>query len=434
MESQPNTKPLVLYVDDEQQNLVSFRAGFRKLYTVLTANNGQDALDLLEEHKEDVAVIISDQRMPKMTGVELFEQVRSLYPDIMRIVLTGYSDVQDIINAISKGEVYRYITKPWSRDELRVTIDNAIEAHNLKIENKRLFSDLKIAYSQLEEDAKLLEKKVAERTQTLEEQKQTLIIQKEELEKSRRDLRRKQRTLQKQNEELVALDSEKNHLIGIVAHDLKSPLNQVEGIIELIKMDKDSLSEEHKEYLSMIQSSINKQQEMILQILDLNAIDSQETNMNLTELNLGELLSEVTDRFTLSAQKKNIDIVQEIEKNETFVKADENFVTQIFQNLISNAIKFSPSNKKVYVSTQILEDNIRATVKDEGPGLSESDQKKLFGRFQKLSARPTGGEHSTGLGLSIVKKLTENMGGKVWCESAANEGASFIVEFNRIKL
>ncbi|NME72071.1 hybrid sensor histidine kinase/response regulator [Flammeovirga aprica] len=390
------SKPTVLYVDDEQQNLVSFRAGFRKVYNVLIANSGDEALEILQEEHQKISVVISDQRMPKMTGVELFEKVRELYPDIMRIVLTGYSDVQDIINAISKGEVYRYITKPWNRDELMVTIDNAIEAYNLKVENRRLFFSLQEANEKLEE-------KVKSRT----------------------------KALQVQNEELIELDGEKNHLIGIVAHDLKSPLSQIDGLIELMKFDMETFSSEQKEYISMIQDSIKKQEELITQILDLNALESQTSNLAIQPMDISRLVKEGVERFELTAQKKNITI--NVEAGESlYANVDETYFGQVLQNLVSNAVKFSPKGKEINVFIQEVEDNLEIHIKDEGPGLNENDKKKLFGRFQKLSARPTGGEHSTGLGLSIVKKMVEDMNGTVTCESTYGEGADFIVTFKKV--
>ena len=107
--------------------------------------------------------------------------------------------------------------------------------------------------------------------------------------------------------------------------------------------------------------------------------------------------------------------------------------TQVFENLISNAIKFSPPHKAVKVILAKDNGKARAEIIDEGPGLTEEDKKKVFGKFQRLSAKPTGGEHSTGLGLSIVKKYVEAMNGKVWCESEHGKGANFIVEFNRVE-
>ncbi|GAA4847026.1 ATP-binding protein [Algivirga pacifica] len=414
MTETPN-KATVLYVDDEQQNLVSFKASFRKLFTVLTANSGEEALSILKKKHDRISVVISDQRMPHMTGVELFEKIRTLYPDITRIVLTGYSDIQDIINAISKGEVYRYITKPWNRDELKVTIDNAVEAHQLRTENKKLFADLKEAYSQLEDEAKHLEVKVAERTKELEQQKSALQANKQKL--------------KKRNEELIALDSEKNHLVGIVAHDLKSPLNQILGLLELMSLDDENLTEEQQEYMGLIRESIHRQQDMITQILDVSALEAKKSNAKIKRVNLGKLLIDITDRFTLTAEKKSIALAQDIDSSdETEAMIDENYIVQIFQNLISNAIKFSPENTTITVSLKQEGEHLTASVKDQGPGLTEEDLDKVFGKFQKLSARPTGGEHSTGLGLSIVKKLVENLDGKVWCESVYGNGASFMVQ------
>ncbi|PWJ38435.1 hybrid sensor histidine kinase/response regulator [Sediminitomix flava] len=413
-----NEKSTVLYVDDEPQNLVSFRASFRKIYHVLTAQSGPEALEILEEKHQEISVIVSDQLMPKMTGVELLEKARELYPDIMRIVLTGYSDVQDIINSISRGEVYRYITKPWNRDELQVTLDNAIEAFNLKVENKRLFADLKKAYGQLEEEAKLLDQKVKERTKELEEQKE--------------EVERKRIILPKQNEELNALDGEKNYLIGVVAHDLKSPLNQISGFLELISLSDENLTDEQQEYIKMISQSIDRQSDMITQILDLKAIESNSSNKNTQKLDLALLLRETAERYFLTAQKKNIVIETDIPDEKMEAMLDENYTHQIYQNLISNAIKFSPKNKKLFIRLNNVDGVLKTEVKDEGPGLSEEDKAKLFGRFQKLSARPTDGEHSTGLGLSIVKRLVEDMDGKVYCESKEGEGANFIVEFPKV--
>jgi len=102
---------------------------------------------------------------------------------------------------------------------------------------------------------------------------------------------------------------------------------------------------------------------------------------------------------------------------------------QVLENLVSNAVKYSPPGRDIFVRLQRHAQVVRVEVQDQGPGLSAEDQKKLFGKFARLSAKPTGGEHSTGLGLSIVKKMVEAMNGKVWCESEPGHGATFIVEF-----
>ena len=131
-----NQKYSILYVDDEVDNLTSLTALLRRYYQITTAQSGEEALELLTQ--KEFALVISDQRMPKMTGVELFEEIKNLYPDTIRIILTGYSEMSAIIDAINKGQVYHYITKPWVIEELKVIMDNALETYGLKADNKAL--------------------------------------------------------------------------------------------------------------------------------------------------------------------------------------------------------------------------------------------------------------------------------------------------------
>ncbi len=126
----------ILYVDDERQNLVSFKASFRRYYDIYTAQSGKEALEILRSQAIDL--VISDQRMPEMTGVELFEKVLKEFPDPIRMVMTGYSDMHAIVNAVNKGKIYYYIAKPWKHDELKLILDNALEAYRLKMENREL--------------------------------------------------------------------------------------------------------------------------------------------------------------------------------------------------------------------------------------------------------------------------------------------------------
>ncbi len=138
----------VLYVDDEENNLLSFRAAFRREFHVHTAVSGMEALELLSSN--EVHVVITDQRMPAMTGVEFLQQVIPLYPDPIRILLTGYSDINAVIDAINKGEVYRYLTKPWDTEFLKTSIRQAYEVFRLRKENQRLVEELRRANEQLE--------------------------------------------------------------------------------------------------------------------------------------------------------------------------------------------------------------------------------------------------------------------------------------------
>lgn len=159
--SNKSSLPQVLYVDDEEDNLVVFNSAFRRYYEIYLAKSGREALDIL--HSNKIQLIITDQRMPEMTGIEFLEKVITDFPECIRMIITGYSDVDAIIQAINTGSVYRYITKPWNREELKINIDNAIETFRLKEENKKLIEDLK-------EYNLNLEKKVIERTKKIEAQ------------------------------------------------------------------------------------------------------------------------------------------------------------------------------------------------------------------------------------------------------------------------
>jgi CheY-like chemotaxis protein len=129
-------KARILYVDDESDNLFAFKAVFRRHYHIQTAESGAEALALLEEQVFDL--IISDQRMPQMTGVALLSEARERYPDMLRMVMTGYSDLQAVIDSINEGHVYHYIAKPWQAESLKVVLDNALEAHQLRMKNRAL--------------------------------------------------------------------------------------------------------------------------------------------------------------------------------------------------------------------------------------------------------------------------------------------------------
>ncbi|RZK80738.1 MAG: response regulator [Pedobacter sp.] len=138
----------ILYVDDEVHNLNAFKASFRRIFNVFTAESAKEAMAILET--QQMHIIVSDQRMPVMTGVEFLQSIIPIYPDPIRILLTGYADISAVIDAINKGQVYLYITKPWQEDELRQNLERAFEIFSLRKENKNLTDQLLVVNGQLE--------------------------------------------------------------------------------------------------------------------------------------------------------------------------------------------------------------------------------------------------------------------------------------------
>jgi response regulator RpfG family c-di-GMP phosphodiesterase len=138
----------VLYVDDEENNLFSFKAAFRRIYDIFTATSAAEGRKILEEH--EIEVVITDQRMPGMSGAEFLESIIPDFPEPMRMLLTGYTDIQALIDAVNKGQIYRYMNKPWNEEELKMYVNQAYEVYCLKKENKLLTESLILANRQLE--------------------------------------------------------------------------------------------------------------------------------------------------------------------------------------------------------------------------------------------------------------------------------------------
>ncbi|HEY3760900.1 MAG TPA: HAMP domain-containing sensor histidine kinase [Verrucomicrobiae bacterium] len=224
------------------------------------------------------------------------------------------------------------------------------------------------------------------------------------------------------NERLVYLNNEKNEFLGIAAHDLKNPLTVVMGSAELARTVKDQ-DKAHK-LLSNISAAAARMRDLITNLLDVNAIEEGKFTSRVEPCDIRALVERSVENNHPVAARKSIAIRVGVSEG-LWAKADPAATLQIMDNLISNALKFSPPNTTIHVHTLPEASHILISVRDEGPGISEADQKKLFGKFTRLSARPTGGESSTGLGLAIVKRLAEAMSGAVHCHSVPGAGATF---------
>lgn len=231
--------------------------------------------------------------------------------------------------------------------------------------------------------------------------------------------------------ELVQLNNEKNEFLGIAAHDLKNPLAGILSSAEILERYFDD-EPSKKRLISMIIAASDQMLDIIKNLLDVNRIESGMVSINIQPVNM-EILDGIVEEYQSRAAQKGIIIHYDNQRRDPiWVLADKQSLRQIFDNLLSNAVKYSPQWKPVWVRVlhRVTADGhkVRLEVQDEGRGVSEEDKKMLFGKFARLSAQPTGGENSTGLGLSIVKKLVELQHGKVWCESTFGLGATFIVE------
>ncbi len=235
--------------------------------------------------------------------------------------------------------------------------------------------------------------------------------------------------LDARNETLRELHREKNEFLGVVAHDLKNPLVGIRLTSEILQRFSERMSAAEKdERLKHIIAIVERMMVIINNLLNDNAMESGLLSISITTVNVSESIEMLVREYRDRAFQKSITLQPILSLTPLFARADSTMLYTVLENLLSNALKFSPSNTTVTIYAEVEDDRCRISVKDEGPGLSEEDKSMLFGKFIRLSARPTAGEHSTGLGLSIVKKMVEAMRGRVWCESELGKGAKFIVE------
>lgn len=233
--------------------------------------------------------------------------------------------------------------------------------------------------------------------------------------------------VKRNKEQLEDINKEKDGLMGIVAHDLKAPLNRIKGYMQIIKLT-GSFTEEQDQYLQGIEQSAENGRNLIRDLLDVSAYEGDNLSLHIEDFSLNDLATRTVNTYAMEAQKKGIKVNQQFEQD-LHIVSDYALLSRIIENLFSNAIKFSPNDKQVYVRLWSEQNKAMISIKDEGPGFNEEDKKKMFKKFQRLTAQPTGGENSTGLGLAIVKTLLERLSGKIELVSETGKGAEFVLSF-----
>jgi signal transduction histidine kinase len=254
---------------------------------------------------------------------------------------------------------------------------------------------------------------------TVRKQKILLRMQSNEIEKQIRELNL-------QNQKQAALNREKQQLIMLVSHDLKGPFNRIFALTQLMEMGTTNFTDDQKEYLNKMYQIVGDGLNMVRNIVDVRKIEEKGVDPYPEKLNLPSVVLPIIKQYNVLADKKKIKInYQTPEKIE--MTSDKNYISRVMENLLSNAIKFSQSGKEVSVTVKTDNTHVEIAVTDQGPGLNADDLSNLYQKFKKLTPRPTGGESSQGLGLSIVKMLSNCMGGDVICKSEVDIGSTFTV-------
>lgn len=233
-------------------------------------------------------------------------------------------------------------------------------------------------------------------------------------------------TIEEQSSELEQLIEDKDYIIRILAHDLRNPLANIKSVVHLMQSESDE--ERREEYINIINQSSSNAHDLIDRVLEMDAIGYDTLDIQLEELDVGDVLKESINSMSELARKKQAVIELDDKSKKSQIKAERTYLYQIFNNLLSNAIKFSEEGKKIIAEMSNESNNILIRIIDEGPGIHPDEEDRLFKKFSKLSTRPTAGESSTGLGLSLVKRYVELIDGNIWYERNESKGAVFVVE------
>lgn len=392
-----------LIVDDEE-DIHEITALVLSTYTfhdkpleLLSAYSAEQAKDILRAN-EDIALVFLDVVMETDdAGLQLVRYIREqLNNPYVRIILrTGQPGYAPEEKVIIEYEINDYTNKTELSRQKLVTLTTS---------SLRSYHDIMT----IESYRQSLEEKVALRTAELQEKNQELGLL---------------------NEKLVRLNQEKNEFLGIASHDLKNPLSGILGLAEEIATNfNECTKEEVIEYAYMIQAGAKQMLNLVVNLLDVNAIESGQNKAILTYVDILPTLLELVKHHGEQAKVKNISLYLNTDQKVCMAFVDKDIIRQIFDNLLSNAIKYSPFDRQVFIRVYEKETRLCCEVQDEGPGISEEEQTKLFKKFTKLTPKPTGDEHSTGLGLFIVKKLLDSIHGEISCRSILGKGTTFTVE------
>ncbi|MBP6509804.1 MAG: hybrid sensor histidine kinase/response regulator, partial [Candidatus Kapabacteria bacterium] len=340
--------------------------------------------------------------------VEFLERARVSRPESIRMVLTGFADLEAIINAINKGEVYRYITKPWDEHELKMVIDSAVETYRLRSENKRLLEHLARYNEELEQT-------VAERTS--------------ELKRKSDDLESSNRSVIEQNHQITRLNAEKAELLALAGEDLQRPLKEIlYAASHAIERDKKLSIDDAIASFITVRSAGTRIQAVLENLLLLNTIEKSGVAVFPTHLDPAMIVQTVVMGHSHRAKEKGITINFERVGGFGMAHSDPAGIQTIVDHLLSNALKFSPKGATVSISVEAKDGAAKIRVADQGPGFTDADRANLFTKFATHSAKPTDGELTTGLGLSIVKNYVTALQGTITLEPPTGNGAVFVVE------
>lgn len=380
------SKHTLLVVDDEPDLVQSVQDLLRFEYRVLGTTRATDGLRIMEREKVDI--VMTDQRMPEMTGVEFLKHLREIFPDTTRLLFTAYADLEAVTDAINQGNVYRYITKPWEPQELRAVLKQAAEHHDLLEERKKLLLELQEKNAQLE----------------------------------------------LANQELVRANELKRAFIKVASHELRTPLTIVQGLTELAQKLPD-IGMPLRHWLQRIYAGSIRLTERVDLMVKLLLAERFERPLQPREVVLGELLRGAANDVATFVEQRQQQFLIDLPPDLGHAQLEEDKLHDSVVQLLINAIKFTPDGGTIKLSARRQTDGtITIVVTDTGVGIDSASVQRIFDPFFTrfdVSRHSSGvfefDRRGLGLGLSVVKAFVEMHGGRIQVQSELNKGSSFTI-------
>jgi signal transduction histidine kinase len=375
----------LLIVDDEADVVQSLQDLLRREFVVLGATQAQEGLRLL--HRQPVHVVMTDQRMPEMSGIDFLRHVRQDRPEAIRLLFTGYADIKAVIDAINEGHVYRYLAKPWDPDELRSVLHQAGEQYDLLHERQLLLEDL----------------------------------------------RRKNEELEQANRELRQSDALKEAFIRVASHELRTPLTILLALPELALRMK-GLDGHTTEWFRRIEQAGQRLHRLVEQLLQMLRAGRFERPLDLRPMDCAAVVGEAVEDIRPFLQQRRQQLTVDLAPDLGLIEAEAGKIRICLDHLLINAIKFTPDSGTIVVSGQRDWETVRLAVHDSGVGIEPDHLPHLFEPFftevdvsRHCSGQFEFGRRGLGLGLSLVRAFVRMHGGDVQVATTLGQGSTFTI-------
>ena len=370
MEEFKDTQPNVLYVDDLQTNLILFQATFERDYHIILAESAAKALEIMKE--QEIQVLVTDQRMPDMTGTELLEIVSKEYPEVRRFLLTAFTDFETVVEAVNKGHIHGYINKPLQAEEVRLSINNSLEMYYLRKRNQEMMIELENA-----------------------------------------------------NQELMGLDGMKSEIIKVISQEIRNPLQRIMGTLHLLKDKMEG--QELAGVINILDSSVSRLEEFSSMTEQISILKSPGHTLDMKELNLKQVIEYGVIEVSEDLKEKGMVLDLQNHTPEMTINGESDLLVSCLVNILRNAMNHTGNGEIITIITTQSDKKVMCEVIDQGKNYS----KKLL---EDLTSHLTATDHklnlNLGIDLALSQMIMEAHGGNILFEKANGSRASVKMLFN----